>query len=142
MKRALRLLPGAKHDRVSCDDLTSAGDLSRQWDADRLAQVASNLIRNALLHGMPDAPVHVCLSGAAPNEVTLVVANKGAIDPEALPHLFAPFRSGERKDGLGLGLYIAQQIVRAHDGAIDVVQQPGDETAFRVSLRRAPDARS
>jgi two-component system, sensor histidine kinase and response regulator len=57
-----------------------------------------------------------------------------------LAHLFDPFRSGQREpgrgDGLGLGLYIVSQIVRAHQGSVDGKTGQGDETSFRVQLPR------
>ena len=93
------------------------------WDTDRLAQVVSNLVGNALEHGAPDRPVTVRLS-AADDIVRLSVHSFGPpIPPEILSMIFDPYRrttarSGRSK-GLGLGLFIAQQIVVAHGGAID-----------------------
>jgi two-component system, sensor histidine kinase and response regulator len=121
------------------------GELIGFWDQDRLIQVASNLIGNALHHGDPGEPVNVRLDGRQPGEVVFTVENEGSIRPELLPHIFDPFRSGRqattRTKGLGLGLYIVQQIVLAHDGHIEVHSQPGQLTRFTVSLPRgqAPD---
>lgn len=120
-------------------ELTTSGDLTGTWDGDRLAQVASNLIRNALQHGCSNSPVGVHISSAGADGVTLVVANAGALDPSVLPQLFAPFRGGERRAGLGLGLYIAQQIVHAHDGHIALEPMSADHTAFKVALPRRSD---
>jgi signal transduction histidine kinase len=124
-------------------EIASSGDLAGTWDGDRLAQLASNLIGNALLHGRSDHPVEVCLDGSRPDGVTFVVANGGTIDAETLPRLFDPFRGGDRstgRSGLGLGLYISQQIARAHGGRIQVEPPRGDRTVFRVELPRLAPA--
>jgi two-component system sensor histidine kinase/response regulator len=120
---------------------TYDGDCTGSWDPERIAQVASNLIGNALRHGNPDASVHVHLEGTRGDSVTLIVKNGGTIAPDVLAHLFDPFRRGQREpgrsEGLGLGLYIVSQIVRAHHGTVDVKTGQGDETSFRVRLPRA-----
>jgi two-component system sensor histidine kinase/response regulator len=116
------------------------GTFGGHWDPERVAQVASNLIGNAFKHGSPAAPVGVRLDGTRGDCVVLVVKNAGTIPPDILPHLFDPFRGGERQpgrgEGLGLGLYIVSQIVQAHDGAVDVKTGDDDETAFYVRLPR------
>lgn len=115
------------------------GDLTGLWDPERIAQVASNLIGNAIKHGSPASPVMVQLSGAW-DCVTLVVKNGGSIAPEMQRHLFDPFRGGQRQggrsEGLGLGLYIVSQIVQAHDGKVEVRTGEGNETSFVVCLPR------
>jgi signal transduction histidine kinase len=117
---------------------SSEGDLRGEWDAARIAQIASNLIANAIQHG-DESPIELRLDGTHPSEVRIAVCNQGSIDPEVLPHLFDPFRGGQRRagrnQGLGLGLYIVQQIVRAHGGRIDV-QTVAEGTAFHVSVPR------
>jgi signal transduction histidine kinase len=125
-------------------ELRQQGDLSGCWDADRLAQVTSNLIGNALEHGENRDPVEVSLEGTRADRVTLSVTNTGVIPEDILPHLFDPFRGGQRsegrRDGLGLGLYIVQQIVRAHGGRVDVRTDDG-RTTFVVQIpRRATGA--
>ncbi|MNI56527.1 Sensor protein ZraS [compost metagenome] len=84
-------------------------------------------------------PVHVEADGTAADRVTVTVSNGGTIAPALLPHLFNPFRSGERRadshNGLGLGLFIAQQIVLSHGGCINVESRDGI-TRFRVELPR------
>ena len=116
------------------------GAFSGSWDPERVAQVASNLIGNALKHGDPEEPVAISLDGTAASCVTLVVRNKGVIAPDAQRHLFDPFRGGRREagrsEGLGLGLYIVSQIVQAHQGTVELTTEPGDLTAFRVCLPR------
>ena len=100
----------------------------------------SNLIGNALQHGDRDGAVEVRLYPSSDDTVTLSVANPGRIPSDALPHLFDPFRGGQqrmkRADGLGLGLYIAQQIVQAHQGKISVHSGPDARTEFNVEIPR------
>ncbi|MET0656832.1 MAG: hybrid sensor histidine kinase/response regulator [Steroidobacteraceae bacterium] len=118
-------------------EVRQEGDLTGEWDSGRLAQVASNLIGNALHHGAGGA-VEVKLDGTNPDAVTLTVANAGAISPAVLPHLFDPFhgtRDASRK-GLGLGLYIVQQLVHAHHGRVEVHTGDANRTSFTVSLPR------
>jgi len=124
-------------------ELVTEGDARGEWDADRLAQVVSNLVGNAVEHGCVDEPVRVRVrdEGAA---VALEVHNDGApIPPELLPVLFDPFRrgavraDGAARSGLGLGLYITQQIVQAHGGTLSVRSTPRDGTTFRVRLPRS-----
>jgi signal transduction histidine kinase len=118
--------------------VTIDGELTGEWDADRLAQVASNLIGNALRHGDPDRPVEVMLDGTPAALVRLEVRNGGVIPPDLLPTIFDPFRGGQsaaRTEGLGLGLYIVQQIVHAHGGSI-AVTSTNEGTRFSVQLPR------
>ncbi len=123
-------------------EVVQEGNLAGEWDGERLAQVASNLIGNALMHGAPTAPVRVRLDGRDDAVVTLSVANAGAIDPSLLPHLFDPFRgtaqNGSRQHGLGLGLYIAQQVIHSHQGRVEVRSQL-EEVVFSVTIPRFPD---
>jgi signal transduction histidine kinase len=117
------------------------GELSGYWDADRLTQVTSNLLGNALEHGDKRDPIEVALSGTRGERVTLEVTNTGVVPTEMLPHLFDPFRGGQRqlgrREGLGLGLYIVQQIVLAHGGQVDV-KTDERRTTFVVELPRRP----
>ena len=120
-------------------ELCQTGNLQGEWDADRLTQVASNLIGNSLQHGVPSEPVRVTLDGSDADTVVLSVANGGRIPPELLPHVFDPFRGGQREsrsEGLGLGLYIAQQIVQAHQGTVEVRSDDAGTTEFRVRVPR------
>ena len=123
-------------------EIRQEGDLQGEWDVERLAQVASNLIGNALQHGEESAPVRVGLDGREPGFVVLTVSNAGRIPAELLPGLFDPFRGGQRQagrsEGLGLGLYIVQQIVLAHEGAVDVRSDEANTTVFTVTIPRRP----
>lgn len=120
-------------------ELVHDGRTEGEWDADRLVQVGSNLIGNALRHGTGQT-VTVRLDGRHADRVLLSVINDGNIPPELLPSIFDPFRRGQRQssrtEGLGLGLYIVQQIVQAHGGSIHVQSPPGEPTRFDVSLPR------
>jgi signal transduction histidine kinase len=113
-------------------------EASGEWDPDRLAQVVSNLVGNAIHHGPTDQPVAVCVSGSA-EEVMLAVHNTGEPIPgEFLPVMFDPFSraEGNSRSGLGLGLFITQQIVLAHRGSIEVVSTAAEGTTFTVTLPR------
>jgi len=104
-------------------DLLVSGDTKGNWDAGRLGQVLSNLIGNALRHGSVTVPITVKLTGSE-QEVIASVQNGGFIAADLMPRLFDPFQSGvgrrTRAEGLGLGLYIVQQIVHAHGGDVQV----------------------
>src|SRR5467141_2066570 len=95
------------------------GDPWGDWDPDRMAQVISNLVGNAVQHSEGD--VEVTLRGES-DFVVLETHNRGTPIPrEVLPHVFEPGRRGtDRSGGLGLGLFIVQQIVLAHGGSIEV----------------------
>ena len=122
-------------------DVVASGDLHGTWDSERLAQVVSNLVTNALQHGAPDVPVSVEADGSAAQEVTLCVRNGGSISEDRRAALFDPFhdvsRMAESRNGLGLGLYIVREIVLAHGGNVDVHAGSTNETAFWVRLPRA-----
>ncbi|MEA3152339.1 MAG: hypothetical protein QOD56_3278 [Gammaproteobacteria bacterium] len=117
------------------------GDFHGHWDAERIAQVASNLIGNALKHGDPQGIVQVQLDGTADDSIVLRVTNTGTIPAELVDHLFDPFRGGQRppgrSEGLGLGLYIVYQIVKSHRGEVSVETGPDNKTAFRIVMPRA-----
>ncbi|BEP93855.1 hybrid sensor histidine kinase/response regulator [Acidovorax sp. A79] len=122
---------------------TLAGDLAGVWDAERMCQVMTNLVGNAIHHGDPAQPVRIAVDGTQAGSVSVSVANGGVIPPGLLPHLFDPFHGREREpgrhQGLGLGLFIAHQIVRAHSGNIEVCSQDAS-TSFRVTLPRVSSA--
>ena len=119
-----------------------AGDLSGEWDAARLRQVLSNLVGNAIEHGDESGAIEVLARGEG-SKIVLTVTNRGpVIASSALPTLFDPFvrasstpRSSKRA-GIGLGLYIARQIVIAHAGTIAVASSESTGTVFTVRLPR------
>lgn len=123
-------------------EIKQEGNFEGDWDADRLSQVASNLIGNALKHGDRAEPVQVQLDGSRAELVVMRVINAGAIPSQILPHIFDPFRGSQRElssnNGLGLGLYIVRQLIQAHQGAVDV-HSSGEEnkTMFRVIVPRS-----
>jgi two-component system, sensor histidine kinase and response regulator len=121
-------------------DLAVAGDCVGHWDPDRLAQVCSNLLANAIEHGDAKAPASVRVDGTNDAFVELTVSNLGKpIAPETLKQLFLPFRrgSGKPRSGVGLGLYIVEQIVSAHGGTI-IAESDRGSTRFLVRLPRSP----
>jgi signal transduction histidine kinase len=119
------------------------GDLRGHWDPERLAQVLSNLLQNALKYSPADTPVRLRAT-ALEASVRVELHNLGAPIPrELLPRLFEPFQSGARtpetlKASLGLGLYIVRELVRAHGGDITVRSEPGTGTTFTLTLPRKP----
>jgi PAS domain S-box-containing protein len=123
-------------------EFESRGDAWGNWDPDRMAQVISNLIGNALQHSPDSATVRVHLFEEE-DRVVFETYNAGPpIPADVVPHLFEPGRRGPPRrgragsSGLGLGLYIVQQIVLAHGGAITVRSSAEEGTAFIVSLPR------
>src|SRR5262249_36312265 len=104
-------------------------------------QALSNLIENALQHGDPQRAVKVSIDGAEA-EVVLKVKNEGPpVAPDLLPILFEPFARGARSlHGLGLGLFIVNQIAIAHEGTLSV--ESSDETGTTFTLRLPRAARS
>jgi signal transduction histidine kinase len=124
--------------------LESSGDVRGEWDSARIAQALSNLIGNAYQHGAPDTAVTVGVRGG-PQDVSVSIHNQGsAIEPGKLKDIFDPFRqlkpdAAKSHDlrSAGLGLYIAQAIVTAHDGVIDVASSERG-TTFTVRLPRNP----
>ena len=96
-----------------------------------------NLLDNALKYSPPDTPIHVAVS-AADRTVQIAVRDEGMGIPEAdQQHIFDRFHRAANVDrniaGLGLGLYIASEIARAHGGTLDVASTP-EETRFTFRL--------
>jgi signal transduction histidine kinase len=101
-------------------------------DRRRVSQLLSNLVSNAVTHGATDKPVHVSLRSDE-REFELTVVNAGeAIEQDKIGRLFEPFTRGTSaapRPGLGLGLFIASEIAKAHAGKIEVVSS-SKETRF------------
>ena len=122
---------------------TPTGNLEGQWDAPRISQVVTNLLGNAVQHGTSGTRISVTAQGEAA-DVVLRVHNHGqAIPRDECSGLFSPFkrfqsnRPATRDSGnLGLGLYIAERIVSAHNGTIDVRSSEEAGTLFTIRLPR------
>ncbi|MFY2556078.1 PAS domain-containing protein [Corallococcus terminator] len=124
-------------------ELEFGGDGAGLWDADRLAQVITNLVNNALSYSPIHCPVLVRTHGTR-DTVMLCVHNMGTpIHRELLPRLFEPMKRAERPEakdgrgGLGLGLFIVKHIVDAHGGRLRVRSSEEAGTLFMVRLPRA-----
>ena len=106
---------------------------------ERLAQLLSNLVANAIHHGAHDGPVEVTAK-IEQGHFTLTVKNPGTIDELALPRLFQPYARPAKNTpqaGLGLGLYIVKQIADAHGGELSVSTTAEHGTLFTFSLPTA-----
>jgi signal transduction histidine kinase len=113
-----------------------------EWDPDRLAQVITNLLGNALQYSAPGTGVRVVTRGEG-DTVTLEVYNQGEpIAPEVLPRIFEPLERGPHAQAvrqgrsIGLGLYIVRHIVEAHGGAVSARSTAEEGTCFMVRLPR------
>ncbi|MBA3392150.1 MAG: hybrid sensor histidine kinase/response regulator [Deltaproteobacteria bacterium] len=118
--------------------LERAGDLVGEWDRERVEQVISNLLANALTHGVGE--LRVTATGST-DEVTVAIHNTGkAIPAEQMATIFEPFRQGSNSGGgLGLGLFIVHEILRAHGGSVDVQSTAETGTTFTTCWpRHAP----
>lgn len=118
------------------------GEAIGQFDGARLEQVFSNLITNAIQHGSKGTPITVNLVGEC-DHVVVSVHNDGVpIKPDDVPHIFNPMTRYSRHaassrgphSGLGLGLYIAKEIVTAHHGSISVSSTAEQGTTFIIDL--------
>jgi PAS domain S-box-containing protein len=110
------------------------------WDGDRIEQVVTNLLANALHHGAAGSPIDVELLDEGEWAV-LRVHNRGpVIAAEHLPTLFDPFQKGpadKRRGGLGLGLHIVYEVVKAHGGKVGVTSNAEQGTTFTARLAKA-----
>ena len=134
LRQVVAEIQGGNPDRRIEVDLDGVPDC--RCDPVRVGQLLSNLLANAVTHGAPDEPVRV-RGGSGDGQVELSVTNGGAgIPPAAMAGLFKPFvRATERpsKQGLGLGLYIASEIAKAHGGTLEASSNPAETTfTFRM----------
>ena len=126
-------------------ELKTQGNTKGEWDSERLSQLLTNLLGNAVRHGTAEQPVRLLLDGSHASHLRIDICNGGCIPPELLPVVFQPFRGGEsrngRQEGLGLGLFIAKSIVDSHHGSI-AVQSANGQTSFTVTLPRHAGAQT
>jgi signal transduction histidine kinase len=119
-------------------------DLRAAADPNRLTQVLTNLVRNAVTHTQQGGAVAVQATDLGPDHLEITVSDTGVgIAPEDLPRVFERFyrSDGSRtrdSGGFGLGLAIAKDLVEAMGGTIGVTSEVGLGTTFRVTLRRPP----
>lgn len=122
----------------------STGDLTGEWDSARLRQVISNLLGNAIQHGNRSAPCDLTLKGEDAR-VVVAMRNQGTlIPPGELTRIFDPLARGasakeqkrNRPGSIGLGLYIARELVLAHGGAINATSSAEAGTVFTFHLPR------
>ncbi|WP_257449251.1 sensor histidine kinase [Archangium lipolyticum] len=122
-------------------ELVQSGQGRGEWDGDRLGQVVTNLLNNALTYSPPDTRVRVETRGED-GTFLLRVHNEGKPIPvELLPRLFEPMMRGTRKGdtssrNIGLGLYIVNHIVQAHGGMVEVYSTEAEGTTFTVRIPR------
>jgi len=106
-------------------------------DAERLAQVATNLLTNAIQYNNPHGEVRVKLASQSGFAVLIVSDTGNGISQEDLPHVFKRFYRGDKSrtgGNTGLGLAISKAIVEAHGGTIEVSSEEDDGTTFTVRL--------
>lgn len=108
-------------------------------DPDRLAQILENLLSNALKYSTPGTPIEIAIDGTN-EEVAVSVTNEGeGIAASEIPLLFQRFQrtpgaKATKIKGVGLGLYITNELVEAHGGRLEVESTPGAKTTFRFTL--------
>jgi two-component system sensor histidine kinase/response regulator len=119
--------------------IACTGNTEGLFDPDRIGQVLSNLLGNALQHGDPAGDVTIHVDGSDPAQLTLSIHNRGAVPAAVLEQAFTPFRPGREarsQPGLGLGLYIAKYFVDAHGGSIVLDSSVANGTTFTLRLPR------
>lgn len=132
-------------------NVETRGEQPGEWDCERIKQALSNLISNAVQHGAEGTTVTVNV-GAAGEDVAVSIHNRGTpIRPDELNGIFNPLKSRDAVVGpdaasgaqgsLGLGLYIAERIVNAHGGRIEVESSEAQGTTFTVRMPRHELAR-
>ncbi|WP_337059704.1 sensor histidine kinase [Kineococcus sp. G2] len=128
---------GYEDDRFELD---LAAGLPELWaDPDRLAQVVTNLVENAVRHGAGTVSITLehapAPDDAGPGEVVLTVDDEGeGVPAENRPYVFSKFWHGGSRSGTGLGLYVTRGLVEAHGGEVAVSSSPAGGARFRVRL--------
>lgn len=121
-------------------EVETRGDGNGSWDSDRIAQVIHNLLSNAVQYSPPAARIQVLCEGGL-QELVLRVSNAGPpIPTDVIPTLFEPMRrgteDGTERRSIGLGLFIVDQIARAHGGRVEVESTQARGTTFSIHLPR------
>lgn len=121
----------------------ATGELSGNWDSARIGQVFSNLIGNAIKHGSGSESINIVLSGQGEDVLATVHNGGNPIPEDEISKIFEPLHrslspaTGNRRDfSLGLGLYIAREIIQAHGGTIAVTSSMEEGTTFIIRLPR------
>lgn len=131
----LRPAPDAIEVRIS-------GPLMVEGDQERVRQVLENLVTNALKYGSAGAPIVVEVASETrtngPWAVVTIRDTGPGIAPDLLPRVFDRFVRGDGSQGLGLGLYLAHSIARAHHGTLTVESRPGAGATFTLALPHIP----
>jgi signal transduction histidine kinase len=129
-------------------NIEACGELHGEWDAPRLSRALSNLISNAVQYGSSNTPINVTIRGGA-DEVVIAVQNWGSVIPaDQLTRIFDPLHRIEGgkpvapRNNLGLGLYIADEIVAAHGGTIAVESSQDNGTTFTIRLPKRVEIRA
>ncbi len=124
--------------------LKSSGRLDGHWDAGRIAQALSNLLGNAIQHGLPAERILIAID-AGDEEVVVSVNNRGPVIPEEQRQaIFEPLvrlvasdsKEGDRPGSMGLGLYIVREVAIAHGGSATASSSAGEGTTFALRLPR------
>lgn len=119
--------------------VSTSGDLWGSWDHDRALQAVGNLVGNAVRYG--EGPVTVTANCVDDNAVVQVTNHGEPIAEDNLARLFDPFQRGEagagKREGLGLGLYIVKEIMRAHGGTVTVSSSTESGTTFTLTWPRS-----
>jgi signal transduction histidine kinase len=143
--RAIEEMKAAYADRKF--ELRADNDLSGEWDQPKLSQAISNLLNNAVQHGAHDSPITVSAQEKG-SAIEVSIHNEGAAIPQhLLPKLFDIFVQKEsgveiNPGSMGLGLYIAKQIVTAHGGTIKVESSDDQGTIFCFCVPQEPPERT
>ena len=126
-----------KHEGISIDLHAPEGDVSAWIDGDQIRQVIWNLLNNALAHAPRPSVVRIELKRSSAHVFWTIEDEGPGVPEEARGHLFDMFYS-KRPHGVGLGLALVDQIVRANDGEVSVISPPGRGATFQLRLPSAP----
>jgi signal transduction histidine kinase len=118
----------------------TSGSAMGRWDRLRVEQVVENLLSNALQFA-PGLPVEIRTAVADHGMATLAVRDRGpGIAPEDQERIFKRFERTTGSSGMGLGLYVTRELVRAHGGTVEVSSTPGAGAEFTVRLPSEPES--